>query len=162
MTALLDARRFVVPRKCAAEVHAHLERVGRQGFEGMGLWVGVPEGDGFRVTEAVIPAQKHMRTADGVCVAVGPEELHRLNVWLFKRRLTLVAQIHSHPREAYHSGTDDAYAVATTAGSLSLVVPDFATKPFALGLCAVYRLDAKGRWREVRTRDAARLIEITE
>jgi hypothetical protein len=114
----------------------------------------------FEVDQAVIPAQRHIRTADGVCVMTGAEELHRLNVWLYRNGLTLIAQIHSHPGRAYHSSTDDEFAVATTVGCFSLVVPDFATGPFEIERLASYRLDAAGNWCEVPPSRAAQTIVI--
>jgi len=157
---LSDVTKITVPRSCVEQVHAHLRRVGAHGHEGLGLWVGGQNGPSFRVSQALIPAQRHIRTADGICVITGPEELHRINVWLYKQRLVLIAQIHSHPGRAYHSSTDDAYAVATTVGCLSLVVPNFAREPFELRRAASYRLDGRGTWREVAARDVERLIEI--
>ncbi|MER8824502.1 Mov34/MPN/PAD-1 family protein [Mesorhizobium sp. M0991] len=127
----------------------------------MGLWVGVQQGQNFDVTEAVIPAQRHVRTSDGVSVIVPAKELHRLNVWLYRRGLKLLAQIHSHPGRAYHSTTDDAYAVATTVGCMSLVVPNFAREPFDLVRVAAYRLDGEANWSEVRPAALARMITIT-
>ncbi|MGX9182208.1 Mov34/MPN/PAD-1 family protein [Mesorhizobium sp. BHbdii] len=151
----------VLPQHCVSKVQAHLRSVGRQGHEGMGLWVGDQQGQYFNVTEAVIPAQRHVRTSDGICVIVPADELHRLNVWLYKRGLKLLAQIHSHPGRAYHSTTDDAYAIATTVGCLSLVVPNFAREPFDLARIAAYQLDAKANWSEVPSAALARMIKIT-
>ena len=162
MTPLARVRTVSVPRRCVGTAHEHLRSVGRAGHEGMALWAGTISGEHFHVSHAVVPAQRHIRTKDGVCVAVGPEELHRLNVWLFKHRLTLGAQIHSHPGRAYHSETDDEYAVATAVGCFSLVVPNFAREPFDLARTATYRLDAKGRWSEVPSREVARVIKITD
>lgn len=162
MTRLADVRSVRVPRSCAEAVHVHMRKVGRQGFEGLGLWAGVQTSDLFTVQEAVIPAQKHIRTEDGVCVVTEAEELHRLNVWLYRRKLSLIAQIHSHPGRAYHSSTDDRYAVATTVGCFSLVMPDFATGPFAIERLASYRLDSAGIWRGIGTSQAARMITIVE
>lgn len=162
MTPFAAVRAVTVPRACVEEIQDHLRRVGREGYEGLGLWVGRQAGVRFDVTRAVIPAQKHIRTSDGVCVAVGAEELHRLNVWLYREKLTLMAQVHSHPGRAYHSDTDDAYAVATAVGCLSLVVPDFARRPFGLGEAASYRLDAKARWRSLSRADVERMITITD
>jgi hypothetical protein len=157
---LADVRRVAVPTACAMAVEAHLRQVGRAGSEGLALWVGRQEGDLFRVFETVIPRQIHHNTADGVCVIVEGDALHRLNVRLFRERLTLLGQIHSHPGRAYHSSTDDAFAIATTVGCLSLVVPDFARAPFAISRCATYRLDAAARWRQVSPRDAAAMIVV--
>ncbi|CDX13994.1 conserved hypothetical protein [Mesorhizobium plurifarium] len=161
MTALKEVVTVTLPQDCVSKVQAHMRSVGRQGHEGMGLWVGVQQGQHFEITEAVIPAQRHIRTDDGVCVMIPPEELHRLNVWLYKSGLKLVAQIHSHPGRAYHSTTDDAYAVATTVGCLSLVVPNFAREPFDLARIAAYRLDGKATWIEVPSAALTSMITIT-
>jgi hypothetical protein len=160
MTRIADVSRVVVPVSCADQTHAHLARVGRAGYEGLALWVGRQDATTFRVSETIIPEQRHIRTADGVCVIIAPEELHRLNVWLFRHKLALIGQIHSHPTEAYHSSTDDEYAIATTVGCFSLVVPDFARAPFDIGRNATYRLDGGGRWQEVAPRLARQIIRI--
>jgi hypothetical protein len=149
-----------VPRECVATVHAHLRTVGRDGYEGLGLWVGRQNNGSFQVTTAVIPAQKHIRTRDGVCVIMEGDELHRLNVWLYKEKLTLLAQIHSHPREAYHSSTDDQYAVATAIGCLSLVVPNFAHEAFDLRRTASYRLSSAGIWTALSSAEAEKMFVI--
>ena len=162
MSGLSDIQTVSVPRAAVTTLHDHLRAVGSKGHEGLGLWVGVREHAHFDVRGTFIPAQRHIRTADGVCVVTEADELHRFNVWLFKNKLTLLAQIHSHPGRAYHSRTDDENAVATVVGSLSLVVPDFASAPFDLARTAAYRLDGAGRWVEVRRPDLMRLITITE
>lgn len=160
MTGLLDIRSVIVPRPLAVEAHAHLQRVGGQGLEGFVLWAGVRDGTTFRVSATHIPVQAGHRLAHGVCVTVDGEELHRLNVWLFEQRLTLAAQLHSHPGAAYHSDTDDAYPIATTLGALSIVVPNFAAGPFSLARCAVYRLQPDQGWVRLRPGEVERLITI--
>lgn len=162
MTGLADVRTVSVPRGAVTTVHDHLRAVGKDGYEGLGLWVGVKQGTHFAVRGAFIPAQRHIRTADGVCVVLGADDLHQVNVQLFKNKLTLLAQIHSHPSRAYHSTTDDENAIATAVGCLSLVVPDFATAPFDLGRTAAYRLDGAGRWIALDRSDLSRLVTITD
>lgn len=157
---LADVRRVVVPGECADAVHAHLRAVGRDGHEGMALWVGIQTSEIFNVSRTIIPAQRHIRNSDGVCVVIEADELHRLNVMLYKEKLTLLGQIHSHPGRAYHSDTDDRYAIATTVGCLSLVVPDFARAPFAISRCASYRLNGRGRWKELSLREASTLMVV--
>lgn len=95
-------------------------------------------------------------------MVVDGDELHRLNVYLHETGLRLIAQVHSHPTVAYHSETDDRYAVATTIGCFSLVVPDFAARPFALADCATYRLSALGVWEPVDTSASPHLILIED
>lgn len=162
MKGLAHVNVVVVPRRCAEEAHAHLALVGRQGLEGFALWAGSLAGDVFRVSDTIIPEQTGLRTDLGVCVTVDGRELHRINVWLHGRGLTLVAQLHSHPTEAYHSGTDDTYPIATTTGSLSLVIPDFASAPFSLEACAVYRLMPPRGWVELSPGEVVGLIVIED
>jgi hypothetical protein len=88
---------------------------------------------------------------------VGGEELHRLNVWLYENGEQLAIQVHSHPREAYHSDTDDTYPIVTTLGGLSLVVPDFGRNGVRGAETALYRLGASG-WDEISDGVARQLL----
>jgi hypothetical protein len=160
MTDLWRVTSIEVPLPVLQAGHAHLRRVGMDGLEGFVLWIGVQDGEIFRVQEAVIPQQSGLRQEEGVCVVVQGEELHRLNVLLHERNLTLIAQIHSHPTNAYHSSTDDTYPIVTRAGGISLVVPDFALQPFSLANSAVYRLSPEGQWNELSTDAVWRLIRV--
>jgi hypothetical protein len=134
----------------------------------MALWAGSITGHKARITEVIIPKQHGHRTDHGLAVSVSGDELHRINVHLYKTKQKLLAQVHSHPSEAYHSAMDDRYAIATALGSFSIVVPDFATGPFALAQFATYRLlegrwfwDRAPRWRPVSGPAASQIIRIT-
>jgi hypothetical protein len=59
---------------------------------------------------------------------------------------TIRVQIHTHPREAFHSATDDAFPVVGTAGFLSLVLPRFAAPPQTLTDAYLARLRSDGEW----------------
>ncbi|GAA0574659.1 Mov34/MPN/PAD-1 family protein [Craurococcus roseus] len=147
-----------LPKACVDATERHLRRVGQGGNEGLVLWTGTCEGSTAHVREAVIPKQQGVRTPSGIYVSIDRDEFHRLNVHLYRTRQILVAQVHSHPGRAYHSSMDDEYAVATQVGSLSLVVPDFAARPFSVRECAVYRLSPRRQWVELPRADADRLI----
>lgn len=158
MSGLDHIRTVRVPRPLALEAHAHLQRMGWACSEGFALWAGQAEGDVFHVRRTIIPDQTSDQSLVGTCVIVDGDELHRINVWLYENAMTLIAQIHSHPAEAYHSATDDAYPIVATSGGLSLVVPDFAKDPFSLARCAVYRLTPRQGWGRLSAHDAAKLI----
>jgi hypothetical protein len=51
----------------------------------------------------------------------------------------LGVQVHAHPGEAFHSGTDDAFPVVTTEGGLSIVAPSFC-KDALVANAAIFRL----------------------
>lgn len=163
MTAhLRNVERIWLPSKAAEVTHAHLREAAAKGCEGLALFVGVQDDRDFWIKEALIPPQQGIRTPDGVCVVMESDALFQLNLWLLKHQMLLIGQIHSHPGEAYHSPTDDQYAVATKAGSISLVVPDFAEAPFSLARCATYRLGHDGDWRELSPESAASLIRMAD
>jgi hypothetical protein len=133
-----------------------------RGLEGIALWVGVQEGQIFRVREVIVPEQQGIRSDHGVAVMVPGPELQRINLRLYKSKLRLLAQIHSE--------MDDEYAIATALGAFSLVVPDFARDPFSIARCATYRLTSlpwwkpgtRPEWKQVDARAAAAIFNIVE
>lgn len=129
----------------ASTTLAHLRSCGVRGVEGMVLWAGTVIAGEAKVEEAIVPVQDGRITDHGLIVTVSGDELHRINVHLYKTGRKLIAQVHSHPGHAYHSAVDDEYAIATEVGAFSIVVPDFAEGPFEIGNYAVYRLQ-EGRW----------------
>jgi hypothetical protein len=149
MTELADVTELRVPLQVLMDGYEFMRSAGRLRLEGMVLWAGKQRDSIFTVTELIVPKQKGVSTADGVCAIVEADELARLNMHLYRNSLELVAQVHTHPTEAYHSSTDDEYAIATTIGCFSIVVPNFAVVSYALAQCAVYRLDVGGAWLEV-------------
>lgn len=167
-TDLAEIRSVALPGERAAETQKHLIATGKRGLEGMALWVGIANGSTAKITEVIIPKQQGHRTDHGLAVSVPGDELHRINVYLYKTKQRLIAQVHSHPTEAFHSTMDDRYAIATVLGSFSIVVPDFATGPFEIEKFATYRLlmgrwpwDRAPRWRSVKAKNAAHIIRIT-
>jgi hypothetical protein len=150
----------LVPRSVVDDGQRFLRQAGATGNEGMVLWVGKRDGSVFTVSDLVVPQQRGIRTAGGVCVVIDGAELQRLNLDLYKSGHQLIAQLHSHPTHAYHSAMDDEYAIARIVGSFSLVIPDFAVRPFALGDCAIYRLNANGHWLEMPGDVVDRTIKI--
>lgn len=162
MSGFLDVVGIEVPRSAVEEAIAHLREVGASGYEGFSLWAGKVQGQLFRVEQNIVPIQYGQRSPDGVCVRVGPEELHRVNVWLYQNGMVLIAQLHSHPTEAYHSDTDDAFPIATTVGSFSIVVPNYARGPFCFKKCAIYRLMPRRGWVFVDRNETERMFRILE
>jgi hypothetical protein len=160
---VLGASRFCVSDVLIAETEQFLKDVGEQGFEGLMLWAGSVRADSPTIIDVVgciAPDQTLVRGEDGVGLHVDGDELFRLNAMLYRKRLLLIGQVHSHPSQAYHSTTDDRYAVVTIPGGLSIVVPDFARHGFCLDSAAVYRLTAQGEWAKLSSATAQQLIRI--
>jgi proteasome lid subunit RPN8/RPN11 len=153
-------QRIVVPASALHHAHDFMRKVGELGYEGLALLVGRSSGQAFEVTDVWVPRQRVHQSEQGIGVVVDANELHRINVALYSERLEVAGQIHSHPTNAYHSDTDDDFAIANTVGAISIVVPDFATRAFRLDDCAVYRLALTGEWVELSVEAVMRLIEI--
>lgn len=159
---LADVNRIVVPRSAIDAVHDQLRLAGANGHEALGFWAGVLDGPTALVEAALVPGQLSGHAGGGLAVVVRGEELFRMNVWLHEHQMRLIAQVHSHPSEAYHSATDDAYATMSEVGGLSIVVPDFARAPFTLEDSAFYRLTEDGEWREMTLAQVRDLIAIED
>lgn len=157
---LTSVRKVLIPKSALEMVIAFMRAAGRVGCEALALWVGEQEDERFEVRKAYIPAQRCVRSDDGILVHVDEDALHQMNVWLFENGYTIAAQLHSHPGSAYHSTTDDLFPIATRRGSFSIVVPDFARDTFDFANCAVYRLDDRG-WIEVERTDVISIFEVS-
>lgn len=151
--------RVVVDRKVVDSTLRALRQFGKHKLEGLVLWLGSIEPRTAHVTRAFIPDQQPVADEDGVGYFVGGDTLFELNKGLAETGLRLIAQVHSHPARAYHSETDDRYAIVTADGGLSLVVPNFGRAPADPSCWAVYRL-ADGRWRELSEKESRVLFDL--
>jgi proteasome lid subunit RPN8/RPN11 len=160
MSTLGNVSRIRVPRNVIDATHAHLHAVGLYGCEGWVFWAGTVVDNLAVIAAAYVPEQKAYKSEGGVCVVVEAPALHKLNIWLYQNRLELIAQVHSHPGRAYHSDTDDRFPIATTIGAFSIVVPNFARDPIAIGNCAVYRLEKSSLWTEMSRQSVEVMVEV--
>lgn len=160
MTGYLNLRKFEFSSEIIIETYSFLRRAGVEGFEAVALFAGKIENQNAHITEVIFPEQKSYKLESGLMYAVDGEELHRINVWLYKKKLKLLGQIHSHPQDAYHSDADDAFPIMSTQGGLSIVVPDFAKHPLNPLEWAYYRLSKSGDWLELTESEIIDLIHI--
>jgi len=158
---LASIKVFRVRKSTVNETEEALATAGRHGCEAFVLWSGIASDEMFDIQTTHVPKQTAYKFEDGICVRVDGEELHRLNRWLYDAGETLAVQIHSHPTDAYHSKTDDAYPIVTLVGGLSIVVPDFAAQGMTDRGVAAYRL-SPGGWRELSHRRKKKLIEYVD
>ena len=159
MSDFLRVTRFLIPLPIVRQTVNFLRQVGRHGNEGLVLWCGRVDRDEASVERVVIPDQRPIRVADGICVTVGSQALHDLNVLLYENQMRLIAQVHSHAEDAYHSETDDRFSVVTTLGALSIVVPFFSANGIVLNECAIYQL-CDSRWHEFSAIQKSALIKV--
>lgn len=155
--------RITVRRVTVEKMLATMREFGANGWELLVLWIGEiePSGESAHVIQAFVPKQKALTSEDGVGYFVSGETLFELNRALAETGLRLIAQVHSHPRMAYHSEADDRYAIVTAEGGYSLVVPDFGDAPADPCAWAAYQLRGQ-EWLELDESDVTRIFKVIE
>ena len=144
MTSAPGYTRFEVPQALLRETFAELRRCGQGRSECQVLWTS-PWASPTRIDRIVHP--RHHAHGDGFEVD---------GTWLSWLWRDLVAtgsgirvQVHTHPRLAFHSATDDAWPVIHEPGFLSLVIPYFATGEVSFEGIYLAELRTDGGWTEV-------------
>lgn len=157
--ALSNVNEFVISPGILEKTLVSLREYGARRLECLVLWLGNVEESRALVTGVLVPQQESISSEDGVGYFVNTQTLFLLNKALNETGVKLLAQVHSHPTEAYHSDADDQFAIVTAEGGLSLVVPDFGRVAPDLSLWAVYRL-TDGFWRELNESEVRRLFSV--
>jgi hypothetical protein len=133
---------FSVPQEIARLTQEKLRANGQEMSEGVVLWLGTFQPP--TITRVVVPEQETSTGRFRVPLAAR----QRLARELAGSGQVLIAQVHSHPGPAFHSGIDDVEAIPRRIGAYSLVIPDFGARLHLLDGAALYRLDGSGRWCE--------------
>lgn len=84
-------------------------------------WLSPPPGPDFNVARVVVPEQ----TCGRLFFHVGAEPLLELSRLLYRSRMIIAAQVHTHPSLAFHSEADDEFTLSHAEGTYSIVLPDF-------------------------------------
>ena len=133
-----------------------MQHNGSQGNESHALLVGTKSQEIFSISDVWFPEQ----TVSPVSYEVPEEEEFRINVELNKQKLTVIAQIHTHPGDAFHSSTDDDWPSIALPGSLSIVIPDFGFIDITnLDDWEVFQYDGKC-WRHMSKKEVNELFQI--
>lgn len=114
---------LVVPNRIRSESEGFLRMCGASGCECVVLWAVSrgPDVSANRVARVFHPEHGASR----YLYEVNTAELFQIGEILLSERLKLVAQVHTHPGSAFHSGRDDAGPAIHSPGFVSLVVPNF-------------------------------------
>jgi hypothetical protein len=127
---------------------SELQKVGQSGAECVVLWLGKRTADGISVETVWKPEQQSGRDF----FTIPETAMEKLFGELRSGRMMIAAQVHTHPRLAFHSQADDEWAIVRHTGALSLVVPHFAlrTQPESFKKdTAVFTLSSQNEWRAI-------------
>jgi hypothetical protein len=150
--------RVFVPSLVLDHTELMLRQHGAAGEEGFGVWAGtLAAGDAF-VSTLVVPG---VATAGGYHGEVSPETAATVFEQLDTLDLVPIAQIHSHPREAFLSHIDAQRPFVGVQGFLSMIVPSFGFIDLAdVTLWRVYEFERRGQWRELDQAERNRRLVI--
>jgi hypothetical protein len=135
---------FLVPLQVLKLTFDRLRKCGRGQRECQILWTS-PWNAVNGIAGVVHP--KHRAHAGGF--EVDSAWLTSFWLQLAERKEGVRLQVHTHPGEAFHSPSDDAYPMIHTSGFLSLVIPRFAQGEIGFDDAFLGELGPDGRFREV-------------
>jgi hypothetical protein len=146
---------YDVPFQVLDESLEFLRRQGRRGHEGVVFWAGRFSGSEFRIMRAIVPQQ----TTGRLFYRISNDETFRALEMVSNEDLVIPIQIHSHPREAFHSEVDDERAFIRHENAISIVVPYFADFPVGEFLLRAkfYRLREETVWEEMQADEIGRV-----
>jgi proteasome lid subunit RPN8/RPN11 len=133
-----------IERKFLDETLEQLQVCGAGRTECVAYWVG-DRIEPQRPRRLVHPLHR----ADNGGYQVDSQFVNELFLSLRKTGEFVRAQVHSHPRAAFHSRTDDQFCLTPSAGFVSLVVPNFANGPVDLSTWYLTEMQEDGTWREL-------------
>ncbi len=151
--------RLTCPTSVVETTLNDLRQAGRLSRECVMLWLGRRDGNDVRVVDAYRP----MQTAQSDMFHIGRTGMAALHEELRRQRVMVAAQVHSHPKEAFHSLADDRWAIVRHEGALSLVVPYFASDTTLANFftqAKVFRFSSAARWLEVPMTEVQTCLQI--
>jgi proteasome lid subunit RPN8/RPN11 len=123
------------------------------------LWLGRREPASQRIVEVYKPLQESEIDYFEIPRAGMAELMANLKA----KSLYVVAQVHTHPCEAFHSPTDDRWAIVRHVDALSIVLPHFAKSTTVENFrkqSAVFYLSRANQWTLVKPRNLSRRFQI--
>lgn len=135
-----------VPREIFEGTINRLGGGGSATREAAAYWSGTLEG-GRGAVRSVLFAEDYPGHASTACsVSLPAEASYMISEDVSRRGERLLAWLHTHPGEAYHSQVDDRGSISYVPGFVSIVIPEFGRGVTSLSQCAVHEYVGGGRW----------------
>ena len=135
---------YRIRRRMIEETFAIFRSCGDNRRECQLYWAS-PWNDILNLSDVIHP--KHKSGRYGICV--DNAWINRFWNELSARNLGVRIQVHTHPEEAFHSPTDDAYPLLFDSGFLSLVIPRFAMGSAGFRNAYLAEIQPDGAWKQV-------------
>ncbi|HQS17733.1 hypothetical protein [Reyranella sp.] len=152
---------IICTREVLQTTIAVLRRGGERGEERVALWLSTAAP---RTPAAVIEVYEPDQVAEVDYFRLPPLSMRSLMDHLRPTRRRIVAQIHTHPGQAFHSEVDAEWAIVKHVGALSLVLPRFAattTPENFLEEVMTYEYSSDGDWQHCPSVGPAARVIVT-
>jgi len=138
--------RLICTARLWHQILAELERRGEQSHESGVFLLGV-ERDGRREVLSAIYYDELDPDAysSGVCVLHG-SAFAKLWALCRQRNLTVVADVHTHPVEAFQSSSDKANPMVAQVGHIAIIIPNLARQPVHPRHLRIYEYCGQHEW----------------
>ncbi len=135
---------YHMPRRMIEKTFAIFRSCGENQRECQLYWAS-PWADPINLSEVVHP----MHNSGRYGLSIDDAWISRFWQHLSEQSLGVRVQVHTHPEEAFHSATDDAFPLLFDAGFLSLVIPNFAMGAADLRDAYLTEIQPDGTWNQV-------------
>jgi hypothetical protein len=135
---------YRLPKSILDATFALFRECGRGHHECQALWLS-PWRSVSEITKVVHPKHRAL----GAGFSVDDQWLTTLWLAIARENMGVRIQVHTHPKAAFHSKTDDDYPIIHTPGFLSLVIPDFAMGEVGFGRAYLTEIQQDGSWKQV-------------
>lgn len=123
-----------------------LEPRGRHKHEAGAFLLATERGGRFEVRDVVFYDDLDPQAyATGVCILHG-DAFAKLWTLCREKKLTVAADVHSHPGAATQSPTDKANPMVARAGHVAIIVPEYASWPIPPGRLGIYEYRGQHEW----------------
>ena len=138
--------RLSMPKAIWRIMLAELRRRGNGRTEAGAFLLGQIDGERRQVSAIVYYDQLDPGAyASGVCVLHG-DAFARLWQHCREHHLTVVADVHTHPAQAFQSGSDRTNPMVAREGHIAIIVPNFAGEPLAQEELGIFEYRGDHKW----------------
>ena len=142
--------RLSCPSRLWQQIASELERRTEQHHESGAFLLGVRHGDRREIQEAVYYEDLDPEAySSGVCILHG-DAFAKLWAICRQKSLTVVADAHTHPQEAFQSESDRTNPMVAREGHIAIIIPRFAQAPIRMADMGIFEYRGQHEWSDRR------------
>jgi len=155
-------RKYLCPERLVFETLTAFGQDRDLARESIAFWAGaVGDSNVASLTHLILPRGRGV-DRQSYCAGLSSAEMARVSGLLDPPGRVLLAQVHSHPGEPFHSRTDDLFSWRSP-GFLSIVIPNYGdVTPESFRRWGFHRCDSASLYRPLSDRSAKRLVALVK